>query len=72
MKRVRSFAEGLGFGTFVVSLAAAAALLWKPDAVTSLLSRETQASRARRLCDLAERAAKASPEYLDACRAAGL
>jgi hypothetical protein len=72
VKRVHAFAEGLGTGAFVFSLAAAAAVLWKPDAVTSWLSRETGAARARRLCERAERAAKTCPQYLDACRAAGL
>ena len=72
MSRVRSFAEGLGVGAFLFSIAAAATCFLRPEAVASWLARENDTGRARRLWNRAERAAKSSPGYLDACRAAGL
>ena len=71
MKNVSPFVGGIGAGVGLISLLAAT-LRWKSGPVGGLTFREAQETRARRNCQRAERLAQLSPDYLDACRAAGL
>jgi hypothetical protein len=60
MKTLSVFPGGLGAGAALMSMLAAA-VFWKADGLRAWLRRER-----------AERHAKLSPNFLDACRAAGL
>jgi hypothetical protein len=72
MKRIHAFAGGLGTGAVMMSLAAGIAWIWRPGALASWWQGETRQARIRRNLEHAARRARLSPDYLDACRAAGL
>lgn len=72
MKRMNAFAGGLGTGAVMTSLAAGIAWIWRPDVLASWWHGETRQARIRRNLERAARRARLSPDFLDACRAAGL
>ena len=66
-----SFGGGIGTGAAITALVALTCL-WRPGLLRGWLTGESALARARRdLLRAAERA-RLSPNYLDACRAAGL
>ena len=72
MKRINAFAGGLGAGAAMMSLAAGIAWIFRQDVFASLWHGETRQARIRRNLERAARRARLAPDYLDACRAAGL
>ncbi len=68
---ISPFLGGLGAGAALISLLAVT-VLKRAGAMGAWTQRETRQARARRHCQRAERLARLSPGYLDACRAAGL
>jgi hypothetical protein len=60
MKTLSVFAGGIGAGAALVSMVAAA-VLWRADGLRAWIRRER-----------GERRARLSPNFLEACRAAGL
>jgi hypothetical protein len=70
MTRMDTFAGGLGTGAVLISLAAAV-LVWRAGAVDRLWG-ESSEERIRRSLERAQRQARQSADFLDACRAAGL
>ena len=72
MKRIDGLAGGLWAGAALILLFGAVGWLWRPEVVHGLLQREPEQVRARRNLQRAEKLAQLAPDYLDACRAAGL
>jgi len=70
MTRMDTFAGGLGTGAVLISLAAVA-LAWRSGLVDRLWGESNQ-ERIRRSLERAQREARKSADFLDACRAAGL
>jgi hypothetical protein len=66
------FAEGLGTGAALIVVVTAAACLWQANRIAAWLSQESEETRQRRQIERAQLAAKLSPHYMDACRAAGI
>ncbi len=71
MKDRTVFAEGLGTGAVLIFAMTAVTCLWQADRIAGWLSRESAEMRHRRGIDRAQRTAKLSADFLDACRAAG-
>jgi hypothetical protein len=65
-----TFAGGLGAGAVLISLAAVV-LAWRSGLVDRLWG-ESSEERIRRGLERAQRQARQSGDFLDACRAAGL